>query len=68
MFQCQGEAWYLANDMQFYVLSPFILYPMWRWEMAGLVLLSIYSVLSCVCPALLVHFYDTTPTTLPTRE
>ncbi|CAL8129603.1 unnamed protein product [Orchesella dallaii] len=65
---CQGEAWYLANDMQFYVVSPFIIYPMWKWEMMGAILLCVYTILSCACPILLVHFYDTTPTTLPTRD
>ena len=25
--QCLGQSWYLANDMQFYVLSPLIFVP-----------------------------------------
>lgn len=25
VFQCYAWGWYLANDMQFYLLSPFIL-------------------------------------------
>ena len=26
-FQCMGQSWYLANDMQFYILSPLIFVP-----------------------------------------
>ena len=26
---CMGVTWYMANDMQFYWVSPFIIYPIW---------------------------------------
>ncbi|XP_044728392.1 nose resistant to fluoxetine protein 6-like [Chrysoperla carnea] len=29
---CMIHTWYLSVDMQLYVLSPLILYPMWRWK------------------------------------
>jgi len=67
-FQCQGEAWYLANDMQFYVVSPAFIYPLYRWETLGLVWMGIATVASCLAPAFLVHFLDTVPTTIGTRE
>ena len=43
--QCMGWAWYLANDMQFYVISPLLLIPLYHWLpigvfSVGLVLLS----------------------------
>ncbi|KAG8181950.1 hypothetical protein JTE90_026891 [Oedothorax gibbosus] len=28
---CVGWSWYLANDMQFFVISPIILIALWRW-------------------------------------
>ena len=31
------ETWYLACDMQMYWLSPLLIYPLWRWNKAGLV-------------------------------
>ncbi|XP_065828414.1 nose resistant to fluoxetine protein 6-like [Oscarella lobularis] len=34
--QCMGWAWYLACDMQMYVLTPFIIYPAYRYGVAGL--------------------------------
>ena len=30
------ESWYLANDMQYYLISPFLVYPIWRWGTIGL--------------------------------
>ena len=27
---CMGWTWYLANDMQFFVITPFILYALWK--------------------------------------
>ncbi|XP_063234468.1 nose resistant to fluoxetine protein 6-like [Bacillus rossius redtenbacheri] len=32
---CIVQSWYLATDMQFYWLSPLVLYPLWRWPKAG---------------------------------
>lgn len=29
LFQCFGVSWYLANDMQFFVLSPLMLIPLY---------------------------------------
>ena len=35
--QCVGWVWYLANDFQFYLLTPFILLIMYRSKIAGFV-------------------------------
>ncbi|PSN39087.1 hypothetical protein C0J52_07351 [Blattella germanica] len=29
---CVGQGWYLAIDMQLFILSPVILYPLWKWR------------------------------------
>lgn len=34
--QCMGETWYLACDMQMFLVSPLFIYPLWRWWKAGL--------------------------------
>jgi peptidoglycan/LPS O-acetylase OafA/YrhL len=31
-----GETWYLACDMQMFILSPLFIYPLWRWRKIGL--------------------------------
>lgn len=28
---CLGHSWYLAVDMQLYIISPLIIYPLWKW-------------------------------------
>jgi len=30
--QCFGWAWYLANDMQFYIIAPAILFTAYRYS------------------------------------
>ncbi|XP_033640909.1 O-acyltransferase like protein-like [Asterias rubens] len=34
--QCMGWSWYLANDMQFFVISPFLLYLLYKKARIGL--------------------------------
>lgn len=35
MFECLGWSWYLANDMQFYVISPLVLFLVYRFHWKG---------------------------------
>lgn len=30
------ETWFLACDMQYYLISPLLVYPIWRWGTIGL--------------------------------
>jgi peptidoglycan/LPS O-acetylase OafA/YrhL len=32
LFQCFSHGWYLAVDMQFYLLSLLLLWLMWKWQ------------------------------------
>jgi hypothetical protein len=58
----------LANDFQFYVVSPIIIYPLWKWTGIGIVLLAVWIILSILCPAILVNYYDVVPTTMGSRD
>ena len=42
--KCLGQTWYLANDMQMFLIAPPIIYITWRWRNIGLALIgeSIY--------------------------
>ena len=31
IFQCMPDTWYSAVDMQLFLLSPFFIFPLWRW-------------------------------------
>ncbi|XP_071492150.1 nose resistant to fluoxetine protein 6-like [Diadema antillarum] len=54
---CMGWSWYLANDMQFYIISPFILLVLYRNGKAGLALLTSLLVASLACNVGLNWYY-----------
>ena len=55
--QCMGQTWYLANDMQFYFLSPLILIPLYKKPKYGFALGGlIYSILTFLIGFLVVHY------------
>ena len=35
---CIGQSWYMANDMQFFIISPIFIYALWKSQNVGLVL------------------------------
>ena len=36
---CLGVTWYLANDMQFFLIAPPIIYVTWHWKKIGFALI-----------------------------
>ena len=32
LFQCGGQTWYLSAEMQIFIVTPFMLYPMWHFQ------------------------------------
>ncbi|XP_054712218.1 nose resistant to fluoxetine protein 6-like [Uloborus diversus] len=58
---CVGWSWYLANDMQFYVISPLLLYPLWRWPIIGFSLLGAVLILTWTITGVLSFTYDLIP-------
>jgi len=56
--ECIGWAWYLANDMQFYIISPLILYLIYHWFYVGVVIIGVFLVTGFVITASLAAVYD----------
>jgi peptidoglycan/LPS O-acetylase OafA/YrhL len=48
--QCLVQSWYLAADMQLCLLSPLLVYPLWRWPRRGAALLTLALALSVALP------------------
>ena len=47
---CLGWTWYLANDMQFFLISPIIIYALWRNIKKGVFLSALLLIASTVTP------------------
>nr|CAH0109554.1 unnamed protein product [Daphnia galeata] len=64
---CMGQTWYLAVDMQLFVVSPLFIYPLWRWRKWGLTWLAFWTL---ACQASIFYVYardDLPPTCIFTR-
>lgn len=69
--QCVSHAWYLSADFQLFIISPFLIYPAWRWGWKYLWTLPIMAVSSSVYAliiALLNHYRVLTRSTSDAGE
>jgi peptidoglycan/LPS O-acetylase OafA/YrhL len=55
---CAGWTWYLANDMQFYIISPIMLIPLYFSGPVGLVITGIILVGSLIVTGILAGVYN----------
>ena len=62
-----GETWYLAVDMQLFLVAPLIIYPLWRWKKAGLILLSGFTLATLAANFAVYLVYNLPPTLMATR-
>ena len=52
-----GVTWYMANDMQFYILSPLFILPLWKSFWLGLIWWSVVMVgMTCVIGYFVIHY------------
>ncbi|ODM95572.1 Nose resistant to fluoxetine protein 6 [Orchesella cincta] len=62
---CHGMAWYLGVDMQLFILSPFLLFPIWKWKRFGVVPLALLTIASIITPGVITFVNDYPPTNVP---
>nr|XP_022320071.1 nose resistant to fluoxetine protein 6-like [Crassostrea virginica] len=60
---CFGVSWYLANDMQFFVLSPLMLIPLYFHYPIGIVVCFVWLLGSAIAPGVISNVLDLPPTT-----
>lgn len=58
---CLGWSWYLANDMQFYIISPLFLYPLWKWPVAGFTVIASFLIATWTTTGVMSYSYDLIP-------
>ena len=53
---CMGVTWYLACDFQMFLISPFVVWSMWKFKgsLTGICVLA----LSCFIPGALTWYYN----------
>jgi peptidoglycan/LPS O-acetylase OafA/YrhL len=55
---CMGWSWYLANDMQFYIISPIFLLSLHYFPILGVILTSLACLASIIATGLISAYYD----------
>ena len=65
--QCMGHTWYLSVDMQLFLVSPLLIYPLWRWKKYGLAWLAFVTLASHGAIFAVYAIYDLMPTYMNTR-
>ncbi|KAL8613989.1 hypothetical protein ACOMHN_023224 [Nucella lapillus] len=58
---CFGVSWYLANDMQFYILSPLIFVPLFFIPWVGVLVSVFFLLLTSIVPGVLSQHYTLPP-------
>ena len=55
--ECMGWAWYLADDMQFFAISPLLLIPLYYWLPAGLIAVAVLLAASIGVTGFIAGYY-----------
>ena len=65
--QCMTETWYLSNDFQLFLISPLLVYPLWRWKRKGLAVLFLIMLFSLAGNFAMFYIKSMPPTSMITR-
>ncbi|XP_045202111.2 nose resistant to fluoxetine protein 6-like [Mercenaria mercenaria] len=65
---CMGWSWYLANDMQFYVLSPIMLIPLYYSPLWGTISCLLLILVNFISTGILSKHYDINANLLLTQD
>ena len=55
---CLGQTWYLANDMQYFIISPLFLLAFWKNPVLGWIVSTVGLVAGTVGPMLVTYYND----------
>ena len=55
---CLGQSWYLANDMQFFIIAPIFIYSLWKSPIIGLSLSFLGLLAGTIAPMVIVGVND----------
>ncbi|XP_015911602.2 nose resistant to fluoxetine protein 6 [Parasteatoda tepidariorum] len=58
---CVTWTWYLADDMQFFVVGTFLLSILWRWRRTGLLICSLLLLSSWILTWYISYYYNLVP-------
>jgi len=55
---CVEVSWYLSLEMQYYIIAPLILYPLYKKPIIGYVIVAMCFVITILTPSLLIYYKD----------
>eukprot|EP01022_Parablepharisma_sp_SALTPOND_P028904 TRINITY_DN71_c0_g1_i1.p1 TRINITY_DN71_c0_g1~~TRINITY_DN71_c0_g1_i1.p1 ORF type:complete len:723 (+),score=40.19 TRINITY_DN71_c0_g1_i1:100-2169(+) len=58
---CISHTWYIANDMQFFILTPVLIYVYYKRRLLGYILLATLASASALATFIIVFHYDLSP-------
>lgn len=60
---CMGWSWYLANDMQFFLLSSFFIALLYKWALLGGIVIFVFMLASCITTGVITYVGNLPPAT-----
>jgi len=58
---CLGQTWYMAVDMQFFIISPLIIYSLWKYPKCGRIFSGVLMILSTSYPMIKAYTWGLKP-------